>query len=385
MLAGEQGRLRVTDTTKTPEGLILHTAVVEDGSVHPGETIRMIVDRASRLATARNHTTTHILHKALREILGDHVAQAGSAVSPDRLRFDFNHFQPMTSAEKLAVEQRVNAIILENLPVSTRLMSLDEARKTGAMALFDEKYGNSVRVVSVGDFSQELCGGTHLTQSSEACLFRLVSESGVAAGVRRIEAVTGKAALELISQQEQWLNEASSLVKAPAADLTHRLEALLEKTRLLEKAIEAEQARQTAGAADELASLARSLGGIQLLTARITAPDAEQLRQAADRLRDKLAPAVILLAADIGGKVNLVAMASPEADRPRDSRRQPDSRSSPDYGRRRRRPAGYGPGWRQGRQQDRCGPTCSQPGCRETAGLKSTRPEIHRKGRDVHD
>lgn len=312
-IVGEAGQARVTDTTKTPEGLYLHAALVESGCFQPGEMVHLHVDRASRLATARNHTTTHILHKALREVLGEHVAQAGSAVSPERLRFDFSHFQPMTPAEKRTVEQRVNQIILENLPVSTRLMALDEARQSGAMALFDEKYGDQVRVVTVGDFSRELCGGTHLNQSAEACLFRLVSESGVAAGVRRIEGVTGQGAFDLVWQQDELLHEASSLVKAPAAELPHRLESLLEKNRQLEKTIEAEQTRQTAGAADSLAGQARIIAGIQVVTARFAAPDAEQLRQAADRLRDRLAPAVILLAADLGGKVALVAMASPEA------------------------------------------------------------------------
>ncbi len=312
-ICGENSRLKVTDTIKTAEGLYLHHAIVESGCLQPGENVDLAVDKTSRLATARNHTSTHILHKALREVLGDHVAQAGSAVSPERLRFDFNHFQPMTPDEKQAVEQRVNAIILENLPVTTRLMSLEDARRSGATALFDEKYGDQVRVVAVGEFSQELCGGTHLHQSAEACQFRLVSESGVAAGVRRIEAVTGQAAWELARQQEALLAEASTLMKAPVSELPHRLESLLEKNRQLEKLIEAEQARQTAGAADALVAAARSVQGISLLAAPFNAPDADQLRSAADRLRDRLAPAVILLAADIGGKVALVAMASPEA------------------------------------------------------------------------
>jgi alanyl-tRNA synthetase len=312
-IIGPNGSAKVLDTAKTPEGVYLHTVLIDQGSFATGDAVTLEVDRTARLSTARNHTTTHILHKALREVLGDHVAQAGSAVSADRLRFDFSHFQPMTALEKAEVEQKVNAIILDNQPVKTRVMTLDEARQTGAMALFDEKYGDSVRVVTVGDYSQELCGGTHLAQSSEACLFMLVSESGVAAGVRRIEAVTGQAALAMVREQDLLLVQASQLVKAPTAELTHRIETLIGRNRELEKALEAEQARKTANSADALADQAIPAGAFRILAARLDAPDMDQLRLAADRIRDKIAPAVILLAAAIDGKVSLVAMASPEA------------------------------------------------------------------------
>jgi len=312
-ISGRTGTARVLDTTKTAEGIYLHSAIVETGSLAQGEAVALTVDRTARLSTARNHTTTHILHKALRQVLGDHVAQAGSAVSPDRLRFDFSHFQPMTAAEKAQVEQIVNGVILENLAVQTDVMSLDEARQSGAMALFDEKYGDQVRVVRVGDFSQELCGGTHLKQSAEACLFRLVSESGVAAGVRRIEGITGQAALAWVREQDDLLLKMGQMVKAPANEVPHRVEVLLNRTRELEKQIEAEQARRTAGAADELAAQAIVAGSFKILTARLDTPDADQLRQAADRLRDKIAPAVVVLASSQEGKVALVAMASPEA------------------------------------------------------------------------
>ena len=192
-------------------------------------------------------------------------------------------------------------------------MTLDQARHSGAMALFNEKYGDTVRVVQVGGYSQELCGGTHLKQSAEACLFRLVSESGVASGVRRIEAVTGQAALDAVREQDEILARASQLVKAPVNELPHRLESLLNRTRELEKAIEAEQARKTAGAADELVAKSIQAGTFKILAARLDVPDADQLRQAADRLREKIAPAVIVLASAQDGKVALVAMASPEA------------------------------------------------------------------------
>ena len=308
-----QSRMSVLDTTKTAEGLWLHAALTETGGFRVGDRVTLQVDRENRLATARNHTTTHILHKALREVLGDHVAQAGSAVSADRLRFDFSHFQPMTYAEKRRVEEIVNRTILQNLPVETRVMNLDEARRTGAMALFDEKYGDQVRVVTVGDYSRELCGGTHLQQSSEACLFRLISESGVASGVRRIEGVTGLAAWNLVSQENQLLHETGALLKTQPAELIHRVEILLDRTRQLEKTLEAEQVRQTAQAAELLADQAADFHGIKVVLASMQVPDAEQLRQAADRLRDRLQSAVIILAAELDGKVAWVAMATPDA------------------------------------------------------------------------
>ena len=237
----DNARLTVQDTSKTHEGLVLHTALIEEGSLRAGETAALQVDAATRLSTARNHTVTHLLHKALRLVLGDHVTQAGSAVSPDRLRFDFNHYQALTAEEKLAVEQLVNEAILDNNRVTTRVMTLDQARQSGAMALFDEKYGDEVRVVRVGDFSQELCGGTHLRQSSEACLFRLVSEGGVAAGTRRIEGITGYKAWESVREQEALLQLSTSLLKVQPADLPVKIGQLLDNARRLEKELEAEQ------------------------------------------------------------------------------------------------------------------------------------------------
>lgn len=306
-------RLSVQDTTKTAEGLFMHAALVEEGTIKAGDTVLLQVDSTSRLATARNHTVTHLLHKALRLVLGDHVAQAGSAVSPERLRFDFSHFQPLSADEKMAVEQLVNEAILRNDPVKTTVMTLDEARTTGAMALFDEKYGDRVRVVTVGNFSRELCGGTHLRQSSEACLFRLVSEGGVAAGVRRIEGITGLAAWQSVKMQEQLLHEAGNLLKTNPQELPRRVEALLDKSRQLEKELEAEHSRQTALLAENLADQAETVQGIKVVVAQLAAADAEQLREAADRIRDRIDPGVVVLAAAVHGKVLLVAMASQQA------------------------------------------------------------------------
>ena len=313
LITTDNSRLTVQDTTKTPDGIILHSAIVEEGGLSVGDSATLQVDAANRLATARNHTTTHLLHKALRLVLGEHVTQAGSAVSGDRLRFDFNHYQPMTAEEKAQVEQLVNEAILRNMPVETRVMSLDEARATGAMALFDEKYGDAVRVVSVGDFSRELCGGTHLHQSSEACLFRLLSEGGVAAGVRRIEGVTGQAAWQTVRAQDELIHETASLLKTQTQDLPAKIGQLIDHTRQLEKELEAEHTRQTAEAAGRLACNAEQINGIRLLAAEIIVADADQLREAADRIREQIKPGVVILATRSQDKVALVAMASPEA------------------------------------------------------------------------
>lgn len=306
-------RLSIQDTTKTPEGLIQHAALVEEGSLRVGDTVNLQVDAVNRLATARNHTTTHMLHKALRLVLGDHVAQAGSAVSADRLRFDFSHYQPMTTEEKLTVEQLVNEAILRNDPVVTTVMSLDEARQTGAVALFDEKYGDQVRVVSVGKFSRELCGGTHLHQSSEACLFRLTSEGGVAAGVRRIEGTTGMAAWQSMREQDQLVNDIAGLLKTQTQDLPVKVEQIIDRTRQLEKELEAEHSRQAIEAALKLVALTENIDGINLVVGSIESVNSDLLREAADRIRDKIEPGVVILATVSEGKVALVAMSSPQA------------------------------------------------------------------------
>ncbi|MEA4888949.1 MAG: alanine--tRNA ligase [Clostridiaceae bacterium] len=309
----DHGRLSVQDTTKTPDGLYLHLALVEEGSISSGDEAVMQVDRQTRLATARNHTTTHLLHRALRLVLGDHIAQAGSSVSPERLRFDFSHFQPLTADEKRTVEQMVNEAIIRNDPVTTTVMALDEARATGATALFDEKYGDQVRVVAIGEFSKELCGGTHLRESAEACQFRLVSEGGVAAGIRRIEGVTGLGAWQIARQQDQLLQDAGALLRAPHAELPHRIDALLEKVRILEKEREAEQKKQIAETAGQLADQAVDIQGVPLVLASISVADAEQLREAADRIRDRIGQGVVILAASIQGKAAWVAMAGKDA------------------------------------------------------------------------
>lgn len=313
LIQSNQGRLSVQDTTKSAEGIYLHLALVEDGQISSGDPVLLQVDSKSRLSTARNHTTTHLLHKALRLVLGDHIAQAGSAVSPDRLRFDFSHFQPMTADEKRAVEDLVNEAILRNDPVVTTVMSLDEARSSGAVALFDEKYGETVRVVAVGSFSKELCGGTHLHESAEACQFRLVSEGGVAAGIRRIEGLTGDAAWQLARQQDQTLSDAASLLKTQSTDLVHRIDSLLDRVRQLEKQAEVQQRKAIAAAADEAAGKATLVSGLKVVMTAMVVSDAEQLREAADRIRDRIGAGLVVLAADLQGKAAWVVMAGADA------------------------------------------------------------------------
>lgn len=306
-------RLLVQDTTKSAEDIYFHKVYVEQGTLKLGDTALLRVDAAARLATARNHTTTHLLHKALSLVAGNHVRQAGSAVSPDRLRFDFAHFQPLTQTQVMEVEEMVNQEILRNSAVTTELKTLDEARLDGAVALFDEKYADLVRIVSVGGFSKELCGGTHLNSTSEAGQFRIISESGIAAGVRRIEAVTGEAAWQLARRQDELLRAGGQLLNTPPQDLPKRLEQVLERVRSLEKDLAAARQEKLKEAAAGLAGQVARLGGLEVLLSAVEVADVAQLRNAADQLRDRLDDYLLVLAADIGGKAAWVAMASAKA------------------------------------------------------------------------
>ena len=305
--------IRVTATKKTSEGMILHMGIVDEGVALAGAKVTLSVDTRTRMATARNHTTTHLLHKALRTVLGEHVTQAGSDVSPDRLRFDFSHFSAMTQEEKDHVERLVNEEILVNDPVQTQVMGIEEAKQSGAMALFDEKYGNAVRVVSIGNYSRELCGGTHLKSTAQACLFRLVSETGVAAGVRRIEAVTGEEAMKMVSAQETILRETSALLKTPPAELLKRAEGILAETKALEKRIEAQNDLLAMTAAETLMKSAQDIEGLRMIFAQVQSGNPDELRNLADKVRDRIGEGVVVLASIHGDKVSLVAMATKEA------------------------------------------------------------------------
>ncbi len=306
-LSAESTEVAVEMVTKPVEGLHLHRGRVLSGIIRVNDKITVQVDAKRRMNIARNHSATHLLHKALREVLGEHVNQAGSLVSPDRLRFDFTHFTAIAPEELEQVEYIVNEAILNNLKVQTVVSTLDEARQMGATALFDEKYGDKVRVVKMGDFSMELCGGTHITSTAEVGMFKLLSESSVGSGLRRVEAVTGQGAMDYLHAKEDQLGLIARAVKAPAHELVHRVEALVQDLRGLERETEVLRARLARYEVQSLLHTAKEMNGIKVLAARSDASDMDSLRAMLDLLRDKMGSGVIVLGAESGGKVNLVA------------------------------------------------------------------------------
>lgn len=310
---GDCGRLlvgdalfEVLDTQKNGEAIV-HLGTMVRGSLKSGDKVTAEVDSALRQATACNHSATHLLHAALRTVLGEHVQQKGSMVSAERLRFDFAHFEAVTDDELKRIENMVNAQIRANLPVDTRIMAIDEAKAAGAMALFGEKYGAKVRVLSMGDFSIELCGGTHVTRTGDIGLLKIVSEAGVAAGVRRIEAVTAQGALEWIEAQEQRLDRVAALVKAGRDDVADKVQQALERSRKLEKELEQLKAKLASSQGSDLASQAEEIGGIKVLAANLEGADPKGLRDTVDQLKNKLGSAAVILAAVQGDKISLVA------------------------------------------------------------------------------
>jgi alanyl-tRNA synthetase len=302
------GRFIVADTQKF--GGQFHGHVGEwqgNAPLRVGDNVFARIDAARRQATVLNHSATHLLHAALRETLGEHVTQKGSLVAPDRLRFDFSHFQPVKPGELRRIEDRVNEQIRRNDPAEIRRMAYDEAIATGAMALFGEKYGDEVRVLRMGDFSTELCGGTHVARTGDIGLFKITSESGVAAGIRRIEAVTGAGATAYVAEQEQRLAEVAGLLASGTGEAADKLRHLLERQRRLERELEVSNARAAGAATGDLATRARDVDGIKLVAARIDGMDAKSLREAVDGLKQKLGDCVVLLASGHDGKVSLVA------------------------------------------------------------------------------
>jgi alanyl-tRNA synthetase len=253
-----------------------------------------------------NHSATHLLHAALRKVLGEHVTQKGSLVAPDRLRFDFAHAKPVTAAELQTVEELVNAEVRRNVDAEIRQMAYDEAIAFGAMALFGEKYGDQVRVLRMGDFSTELCGGTHVGRTGDIGLFKIVSEGGVAAGIRRIEAVTGAGALDHVRQEEARLAEVAQLLQANGADVVDKLRQVFERQKKAERELEALKAKAAGAAAQDLAAGAREVGGIKVIAARLDGADARTLRDSVDRFKQTLGDCVVLLAGGSDGKVALV-------------------------------------------------------------------------------
>ncbi len=300
------GEVEVTDTRKPLPDFTVHLGRVVSGALRKGEPAELRVDEPTRQATALNHTATHLLQSVLVEILGDHVKQAGSLVTPDRLRFDFTHFSPMSPEEVTRVELEVNRRIRANMPVETEETTAEAALASGATALFGEKYGEMVRVVRVGDISMELCGGTHSHAAGDLGLFKILQETGIAAGVRRIEAVTGPAALDLVQRQEEALTRMANLLKTDRQQLEHRVERLLERQRELERALESLQDKLRAGEAGELLDKVKDISGVKVLIARQDNLDGKKMRELSDQLRDRLGSGVIVIGGSHEGKVPLL-------------------------------------------------------------------------------
>lgn len=313
VLETETGSVAVSDTKKLPDGKFIHFGEVVNGSISTGQKVRCLVDIENRKDIARNHTATHLMHKALREVLGKHAVQKGSLVASDRLRFDFSHPHPMTSEEIDAVEERVLEAIISGLPVDTVITDYDKAVEMGATALFGEKYSQKVRVLKIGDYSMELCGGTHLRNTSEACAFEIISEGGIGSGLRRIEAVTGKAALARMRSKEKLLTAVSETLKTSPEKAVERLGILVQDIKQKDRELESLRSKVARFESEDLLSGVLEVDGIKFLAVKVEANDADTLRSTADIFKDKLGSGVVLLAAEIGGKASFVAMAAKDA------------------------------------------------------------------------
>lgn len=306
VITSGSARFAVGDTLKIKADVFGHHGTLEEGTLNVGDTVQAQVNTAVRAATMRNHSVTHIMHKALREVLGSHVQQKGSLVNADRTRFDFTHNGAVTAAEIREIERRVNEEILANQPTQARVMDIESAQKTGAMMLFGEKYGETVRVLDIGT-SRELCGGTHVQRTGDIGLFKVVGEGGVAAGIRRIEAVTGANALTYLQNLEDTVNQAASTLKAPVAELNGRISQALDNARALEKEVAALKGKLASSQGDELVNQAVDVKGLKVLAAALPGADAKTLRDTMDKLKDKLKTAAIVLAAVDGDKVQIAA------------------------------------------------------------------------------
>jgi alanyl-tRNA synthetase len=303
----ETGKLfHVVDTQKGGNAIV-HYGAVEEGTLQVGDTVDAIVDADRRQAIRLNHSATHLMHAALRTVLGDHVQQKGSLVAPDRLRFDFSHYEAVTAAQIVEIEALVNAEIRRNVAAETRLMSYDDAMQSGAMALFGEKYGDQVRVLRFGDFSVELCGGTHVNRTGDIGVFKITSEGGIASGVRRIEAVTGKGALDWIDARERSLVGISALLRSQPDEAAARVEQVLKRNKELEKALAAAKQALITGQATDYSANVTEIQGIKVLATRLDGADARTLRDAVDRFKDRLESAVVVIGSVDDGKVRLAA------------------------------------------------------------------------------
>ena len=309
------GKFVVEDTIKLRGGKFGHVGRMESGMLSTGETVTLKVNEQARRDTEKNHSATHLLQKALKTVLGSHVEQKGSLVTPDRLRFDFAHFQAMTPEEIAQTETLVNKEIQAALPVVTDVMDIEEAKKSGAMALFGEKYDQKVRVVSMGDFSKELCGGTHVKNTSSIMLFKIVSEAGIAAGVRRIEALTGNGVIEYYKKQETMLQEVAKALKAQPAEITEKITHLQAEVKSLQSENESLKSKLAQGSLGDVMNQIVDVKGVKLLAAKVEGVDMNGLRDLGDQLKEKIGEGVVVLAAVNGGKVNLLAMATDAAQK----------------------------------------------------------------------
>ena len=313
VITADSGEFVVEDTIKLLGGKVGHIGRVARGMIKVGDTVTLQVDETLRAKICKNHSATHLLQKALREVLGTHVQQKGSYQDGERTRFDFSHFEAMTADELAAVEKIVNEKIAENIAVDTQVMTMDEAKKTGAMALFDEKYGETVRVVSMGDFSKEFCGGTHVKSTGDVTVFKIASESGIAAGVRRIEALTGDNVLEYYKNIENQLEAAAKAAKTNAANLIDKIEHMMAEIKALQSENESLKSKAAKEALGDVMNQVTEVKGVKLLAARVDGVDMNGLRDLGDQLKAKLGEGVVVLASGVDGKVNLVAMATDDA------------------------------------------------------------------------
>jgi len=304
-LRSKSGTVEIHDTQRPAGELVVHRGLVVEGDVYVDSAVELEVAPELRAATVRNHSGTHLLHAALRSVLGPQAMQKGSLVGPERLRFDFTHDSPLTEGEIESIEDIVNGWIERNVAATTREMSYPEAIESGAVAIFEEKYGDRVRVVQFGDFSTELCGGTHARATGDIGLLKIVSESGIAAGVRRIEALTGLGALDHLRRQERTLRHVADLLKTPVSEVSTRVEKLLDERRSAEREIERLRTEQRGEASKDLGSSAKEIAGIKVIATRVDGVVTKELRGMVDQLRDKLQSGVVLLAAESEGRVSL--------------------------------------------------------------------------------
>ncbi|HBF3049877.1 TPA: alanine--tRNA ligase [Clostridioides difficile] len=310
LITNENLVLEVLNTKKGANNSIKHIGIIKSGRISNGDKVKTLVDRETRMSAARNHSATHLLHKALREVLGEHVNQAGSLVTPERLRFDITHFEAISNEELKVIEEKVNNVILSSLDIKCDIMNIKEAKEKGATALFGEKYGDEVRVVSMGDYSTELCGGTHLTNTSQVGMFKILSEGGVAAGVRRIEAITGKAVYEYLKERDGIISEVCVNLKSKEDNLIQRISSLLEENKNLSKELHDMKAKMSLQSVDSIFDSKVEVNGVNLITNKFEGMDMDTLRETADNLRDKLGSGVVVLANVVDNKVNFVVTAT---------------------------------------------------------------------------